>query len=68
MILEIYGLDGRLRRRAFEAASANGVFTASWDGRQNTGVMAPPGTYLYELRVEPDQATERVHGFVGVAY
>jgi len=68
VILEIYGLDGRLRRRAFEAASANGVFTASWDGRQNTGVMAPPGTYLYELRVESDQATERVHGFVGVAY
>ena len=68
VVLEIYGLDGRLRRRSFETASAAGVFAATWDGRQDTGVMAPPGTYLYELRVESDQAAERVHGFVGVAY
>ena len=66
--LEMYDLAGRRVRRAYEGMDDNGFFALEWDGMDDRGLLVPPGLYLYELRVEADEGSERRWGSVGVVY
>ncbi|MXW81319.1 MAG: hypothetical protein F4Z57_20500 [Gemmatimonadetes bacterium] len=66
--LEMYDLAGRRVRRAYEGMDGNGSYTLEWDGTDDRNLLVPPGLYLYELRVQADEDSERRWGSVGVAY
>ena len=66
--LEVYDLAGRRVRRAYEGMGRNGSYAVEWDGTDDRGLLVPPGLYLYELRVQADEDSERRWGSVGVAY
>ena len=55
LILEVYALNGSLvHRRAQSVASAAGVQEVSWDGRDQDGVLLPPGLYICRVGPEVD--------------
>ena len=55
LILEVYSLDGSLvHRRAQSVAHAAGVQEVSWDGRDQDGVLLPPGLYICRVGPEVD--------------
>ena len=66
--LEMYDLAGRRVRRAYAGMGSNGAYALEWDGTDDRGLLVPPGLYLYELRVEADEGSERRWGSVGVVY
>jgi flagellar hook assembly protein FlgD len=66
--LEIFGLDGQRVRRAVDRPSTSGNLTLSWDGRDDAGRVVPPGSYVYQIRVDADASNARHHGIVSVAY
>ena len=66
--LEMYDLAGRQVRRAYAGMGSNGAYALEWDGTDDRGLLVPPGLYLYELRVEADEGSERRWGSVGVVY
>ena len=66
--LEMYDLAGRRVRRAYAGMNSNGSFVLEWDGTDDQGLLVPPGLYLYELRVQADEGSERRWGSVGVVY
>ena len=58
LILEVYALDGSLvHRRAESVAHAAGVQEVSWDGRDQDGVLLPPGLYICRVGPEVDAAS-----------
>ena len=59
LVLEVYGLDGGLvHRSAQSVAHAAGVQEVSWDGRDQDGVLLPPGLYI--CRVGPEVDAESI--------
>lgn len=48
--LEVFDVRGRLVRRLVDADLAAGRHEAVWDGRDESGVSAPSGTYFARLR------------------
>ena len=68
LTLEIYALDGRRVARAYEGEHGAGSLAAAWDGLDGNGRPAPPGIYLYELRVRSDHGSDRRRGLVGLAW
>lgn len=65
--LEIRRLDGRSVAR-LDFTLPHGTQAVEWDGLESGGAPVAPGLYLYELRVEADDATYRHVGSLGVAY
>ena len=68
LTLEIIALDGRPVARAWEGEHSAGTLTAAWDGLDGQGLRAPPGLYLYDLRVHSDAGSDRRRGVVELAY
>jgi len=64
--LEIYDLGGRLVYTHVEEWGI-GPARHTWDGRTDGG-LAPPGIYLWLLRVQADAFEERHSGTLGVVY
>ena len=59
LVLAVYGLDGALLHRSAQSvAHAAGVQEVSWDGRDQDGVLLPPG--LYVCRVGPEVDAESI--------
>jgi hypothetical protein len=65
--LEIYDLGGR-RVHGFAQERGIGPARYTWDGRTSGGGLAPPGIYLWVLRVQADAFEERHQGILGVVY
>ena len=60
LVLEVYGLDGeRVQRIEQVAATAAGHQRLTWDGRDHTGRLLPPGLYLCRVGVEVDAEGEQ---------
>ena len=68
LTLDVHTLAGRPLVRAWEAEHGAGTLTAAWDGLDGHGLRAPPGLYLYELRVHTDHGADRRRGVVELAY
>jgi len=47
----IYDLQGRRVRTLVDGARPSGAGHATWDGRDDGGVLAPNGTYFARLQV-----------------
>ena len=68
--VEFYDLSGRLVGRG-QGAGALGKVGAqefSWDGRDLSGQVVPPGIYLCRIKVEADQKDSQLMRLVNVAY
>jgi hypothetical protein len=58
--LEIFDLLGRRIRRLSDAPLPAGSHLASWDSRDDAGMPAPSGVYLYRLVVGDFSATRKM--------
>ena len=61
--VSIYDLSGRQVRVV--RRGANGY---SWDGRDDSGRLLPPGAYLCQIRLTADVGEERQHRIVNLVY
>ena len=72
--VKVFDLTGRLVRVLYSGTDLSGHYDArtvselSWDGRNDDGVIVPPGLYLVSLFVDGDARDTRHARTVGVAY
>jgi hypothetical protein len=52
-VLEVRSIAGGLVRRLVDEAAAPGIFTATWDGRDESGARSASGVYYLQLQVGP---------------
>ena len=64
----IYDLRGQLVRTLRDAAGVAGHYQLTWDGRRDSGALAPPGLYLLRLQVVGDSATRTLVRSIGLSY
>ena len=67
----VYDLAGhRVRDLSVEASQASGLHRLVWDGRDQQGVLQPPGLYLVRAGVDTDAPRGHTQALrlVGVAY
>ena len=64
----IYDLAGNLVRVLAKRDQIGGIYTETWDGRNEGGDAAPPGSYLVLLEVESGIGNFKRIGVIGVAY
>ena len=67
----IYDLSGRqLRDLSVDAAQASGLHRLLWDGRDEQGILQPPGLYLIRAGIDTDAGRSHTQTLrlVGVAY
>jgi hypothetical protein len=65
---DIYALSGQRVRRIVPSVQRAGPVQVEWDGRDERGLLLPPGLYLYQLRVDGDTDTQTRAGLLGIAY
>ena len=65
--VDIYDLGGRLVRRVYEGLDGSGGHERRWDGRGDSGPLAP-GSYLYLITVDADSRRAGSSGVVSIAY
>ena len=58
--LELYDVRGALVRRIVDAMRAPGMYTASWDGRDQHGSALSSGVYLLRFAAGPYRETRRL--------
>ncbi|NKB69801.1 MAG: hypothetical protein GKR89_22240 [Candidatus Latescibacteria bacterium] len=66
--LLVYDLSGRQVGQIDTDQAASGRFATTWDGRDPSGALLPPGIYLMRLRVETDQGKKYQQRLVSLAY
>ena len=65
--VEIFDLSGqRIWHRSAE--QANGQYTISWQGFDDSGQVVPPGLYVYQLVADADQGSNVYMGTLAVVY
>ena len=64
----IYDLRGRPVRRLSEESGLAGSFALSWDGRDDSGTLVPPGMYLFRLEVSGDSTRRAITRTLAVSY
>lgn len=58
--LDVYDVTGRAVRRLWEGAGVAGPQDVAWDGTDEAGAAAAPGTYFVRLSTGAEAATARV--------
>ena len=66
--VEVYDLNGRLRRVIHSGPEASGRYRRTWDGADDSGQMLPPGVYLVRVEVAADTGTESRTAIVPLVY
>ena len=66
--VEIFGLDGRLRRLLLSALRGGGHHDVAWDGTDDEGRTVAPGLYIYRISVDGDEGLVRRQGTLGIAF
>ena len=67
--LGIYDLSGKSVRVLLSSAGrTNGVYTETWDGRDEGGEMVPPGVYLCKISTKTDTKHLEQIQTIGVVY
>jgi hypothetical protein len=66
--LEIYALSEQRVRRIVPSVQRAGPMRIEWDGRDEQGLLLPPGLYVYRLHIDGDASTETRTGLLGLAY
>jgi len=65
--VQIYDLAGGLVVQLPALIRRSGTFTQQWDGRNGTGGLVQPGTYIYQLTLDSEEEHTQT-GVVAVAY
>ena len=68
VFFEIFDLAGRKVQQGYAGHDLSGSFLRLWDGRKKDGLIAPPGTYIYQIRVESDATTTVRQGVANLVY
>ena len=68
VVVDIHDLSGRLLRRVRPVSRGAGAAEVSWDGRDEEGILLPPGLYLYLLRVGSDKGNDERVGTLSLVY
>ena len=58
--LNLYDVNGRVVRRLAEGSREAGQYHVTWDGRSESGAVAPPGVYLLAFHAGAYHATRRI--------
>ncbi len=66
--IDLCDLSGRKLWAIDRVAHASGRFAVVWDGRDDSGLLLPPGVYLLRLEVETDKGRDRVSRIVSLVY
>ncbi len=66
--LEVYALDGRRLARLDKGLQDSGPQAITWDGRDSTGQLFPPGLYLLSLALQTQSAQAKQLLALSVAY
>ena len=66
--VEVYDLNGSLRRVIHSGLDASGRYRKTWDGTDDGGKMLPPGVYLVRVEVAADTGTESKTAIVPLVY
>lgn len=66
--LEVYDLSGRLRRVIYEGQQQSSSLVFSWDGRDDSMGLVPPGLYVYRLSIEAEKGEDQQIGTIGIVY
>ena len=66
--VRIYTLDGRLVRTLQSQLQPDQSHLCTWFGRDKDERLVPPGSYLCQISVESQAATENLHRVISVAY
>lgn len=64
----IYDLYGQLVRTLNDTPGVAGHYQLSWDGRDNSNAMTPPGLYLFHLQIAGDSAIRTLVRSIGLSY
>ncbi len=65
--LSIFDLSGRtIWRRTLRQTF--GIYSVTWDGHTDAGVVVPPGLYPFQIEVDSQTVTDARVGLIGVAY
>lgn len=51
-----------------QTAGVAGHYNLAWDGRRDSGKLAPPGLYLFRLQIAGDSTTRTLIRNVGLSY
>jgi gliding motility-associated-like protein len=65
--VKIYDLMGRLATELPVYLVRSGEFQREWDGRNASGQVMPPGTYIFQLALEAEEK-EQYMGLISIAY
>ena len=68
VVLDVYDLAGNRRAHVEVGVQGTGPQRAFWDGRDEQGVLLPPGLYLLDLALETEAERGRTLQPVGLAY
>ena len=55
-------------RRIFPSVQRAGPVRIEWDGRDEQGLLLPPGLYVYRLRINGNASTQTRTGLLDLAY
>lgn len=66
--IDVCDLSGRKLWAIDRTAHSSGRFAVAWDGRDDSGLLLPPGIYLLRLEVETDKGRDRVSRIVSLVY
>ncbi len=66
--VQIYDLAGRKVRELSGATGLAQRYSFTWDGRDGSAQIVPPGTYLLRVEIEGDSQSETAQRLVSVAY
>lgn len=64
----LHDLTGRRLRNLSPLPGLAQHYTVTWDGRNSSGDLVPPGVYVLRLEVEGDSRSQTVQRLVSVAY
>ena len=64
----VYDMSGRRLRQLADDDRGRGASREVWDGRDDSGNLVPPGTYLLRVMVETDNSTAEELRVMPVVY
>ena len=66
--IELFDLSGRRVKQLYEGMDPLGEYEHSWDGRDDSGRLVPPGLYMYRIQADVQAEREISSGILSVAY
>lgn len=66
--VQVYDLAGRKVRELSGGAGLAQRYSFTWDGRDESAQIVPPGTYLIRIKIEGDSQSETAQRLLPVAY